>query len=118
MRFGLIILACAVIFLGLKVNFLHTENEILKQTVEFYSQQYERLQKEQLRIKTLYAESKNFQQEIVRGLKELEEKIDLEKLKRRISKDVWAQIEPIITRIRQLKDNPDLETSSLDSLGR
>ncbi|MDD5661458.1 MAG: hypothetical protein PHI07_06270 [Candidatus Omnitrophica bacterium] len=89
-----------LIILGFSVYYLQKELLSAKESIALYEKRSGNLERELVRIGSLYAEEKRVLDEIEQSVSELESKIDLETLERYIPKNTWDGIRPVVDRLR------------------
>ena len=101
----IVILTIVAALLGMKANHWRKELDRAKENVIFYERRSEDLQRDLIHLNRVYEQKVQFLNEIKQNVSELESKVDLKTLQRHVPKRTWSEIEPIIDRLRNLKEN-------------
>jgi chromosome segregation ATPase len=97
------LLSISVIILGISFSALQKELVTAKKSAAFYEKRSDDLQRELARVNRACAEKERFLSEIEGNIEELESRIQLETLERYLPKKTWAEIKPIIDRLKALQ---------------
>lgn len=96
----IIFLVVLVIVLGFSVSSLRKELLNAKESAVFYEKRNDDLQRELMRVGSLYREEERVLDGIEQNITELESKINLETLERYIPKKTWDEIKPVVDRLK------------------
>lgn len=95
--------AISVIILGIGFSASQKELVTAKKNSAFYEKRSDDLQRELARVNRDCEEKERFLNEIEGNIEELESRIQLETLERYLPKKTWAEIKPIIERLKALQ---------------
>jgi len=88
----------------LRIGFSASQKELItaKKSAAFYEKRSNDLHRELARVNRDCARKERFLNEIEQNIEELESRIQLETLERYLPKKTWAEIKPIIDRLKAL----------------
>lgn len=105
----IILLVVLVTILGFSVFSLQKELLSARDSAAFYEKRNDETKRELIRLSRLCADKERFLNEIEQSITELDRKIDLETLKRRIPKETWDEIKPIIDKLKAFQQERENE---------
>ncbi len=100
----IILLVISVIILGIGFSASQKELVTAKKSAAFYEKRSDDLQRELARVNRDCAGKERILNEIEQNIEELESRIQLETLERYLPKKTWAEIKPIIDRLKALQE--------------
>ncbi|MDP3041667.1 MAG: hypothetical protein Q8N62_02900 [Candidatus Omnitrophota bacterium] len=96
----IIFLIVVVVVLGYRGSLLQKELLSVRGSAAFYEKRSDDLQRELMRMSSLYREEERILDGIEENIAELENKINLETLERYIPKKTWDEIKPVVDRLQ------------------